>query len=352
MNAAAAVAEVDYLNLEPGTQLGKATYIGNLEDGSEAWHAQRALVIGGSEVAPIVGIKGFRSKYTLWLEKAGLYKPAPPSEESQELFDWGHALEPVIAEQFHKMFPHLYPARTGSWVSTENEWHGANTDYLLLNEVGGVVGILECKYSTRGSGWENYQAPHKYVVQLRYYLQCIGLDEGYLACFSAGQLLVFRVNVLSSVPVVNMRTGEQEWYSMGGPDMIPLVREFVESLPRGDNPGTPPELDAHDENVEYLKDKHPDIVNEDVQVPEELAQEYGEARIGFDEAEERLEKAKLQLMDLLGNAKGAKVGKKSIAGRRAKGKGKPYLQAVGKPFLPLTPDSPIEASEDTAAPAA
>lgn len=340
----------DYLGLAPGTRLGAAVYVGDLSDGSEEWHAQRARVIGSSEVAPIVGIPGFRSKYTLWLEKAGLYKPAEPGEDTQELFDWGHILEPAIAEMFHRKMPDLHPVRTGTWVNVEHEWLGGNPDRFLLDENGLVVGILELKYSTTGAGWENGDAPHKYIAQLRYQLQIFGLQEGYLACLSSGKLLYFKVSVDETAPVTNMRTGEQKWYSMGGTEMVPLVQAFVDSLPKGGQPGTAPELDSHDETMEYVRSRHPDIDGKDIEVDVEMATEWAEARKAFDEAEARLKKVKVELLEFMGTAKRARIQGKTIANRQAKGGGTPFIKAVGKPFIP----KPVEAaaSADEGAPSA
>lgn len=340
--------DTSYLDMEPGTQLGNAIYVGNLDDGSEEWHHQRSKVVGGSEVASIIGIPAFQSKYMLWLEKAGHYKRPEPSLELEELFWWGHALEEPIARRFeqfaaeHEMLKdlELSAVLTGSWVSAQNSWHGANPDRLLLNGDGQVVGILEIKYSSSGAGWENDSCPHKYVVQLRWYLQAFGLRYGYLVCLSGGKLLVFRVSVARTEAVLNMRTGEQEYMDWGGPEMVPVVGEFVDSLPSepGGMDGTPPTPTLDDDSKLAFAQKHPDIENRVVEVPYELARRVYEARVAMEKASLLEEGVKGELMEAMGSAKTAKYGTKNLAGRQARGGGAPFLKYSGKPHEPVPPE--------------
>jgi len=345
----------DWLNIPAGTRLGDAVYVGDLKDGSPEWHAfrDRAGAIGGSEVANVLNIPGrFKSPYIQWLEKAGYKQKDEISPETQELFDWGHRLEPAIIEAFTDMTG-LTVARTGSWVNVDREWHGANPDGLVLDYDGTPVGILECKYSIRGSGYENGACPAKYVAQARYYMACFGLSFGYLACFSMGKLSLFMIPATADKPVTNLRTGETEYHQHDASTMLPLVQDFVDSLATG----TPPPLTGSDDELDWKLSRHPDIDGKDVVIPYELAVEYAQAREAEDAATARLKLAKAQMLEVMGTAKMAKAGypvgkvkAKSIASRRPTKGGGVSLVAIGKAFIPEPyelqidePDAPASA---------
>lgn len=335
----AAEAAPDWLNIPAGTPLGDAIYVGNLVDGSPEWHAfrNRPRAIGGSEVASVLNIPGrFKSPYIVWLEKAGYKESDEISPEMQELFDWGHLLEPAIIQAFTNMTG-LEVARTGSWINKDREWHGANPDGLVLDHEGKPVGILECKYSIRGSGYENGGAPAKYVAQIRYYLACIGLTFGYLACFSLGKLHLFLVPASMSSPVINLRTGDKEYHMHDASTMLPAVQDFVDSL----STGQPPALTGSDDELDWKLSRNPEIDGKDVVVPYELAIEWADAREAEAKASADLKKVKLKLSEVMGTAKAAKAGydngkikAKTIAIRKNGKGGSVILMAQGKVVRP------------------
>ena len=170
-------------------RLGTALLRGRFADGSPEWHEARASVIGGSEVGSIMGVNSFESRYVLWYRKAGYL--GKTEEVANPLFEWGHRLEPVVAEKFADMHPEYDVQVSGSWVHQDRPWHGANPDRLLayklnyideagneLADVMDVEAVLEIKTSMSGYGWENDMCPVKYVLQLRWYMECFGLDYG------------------------------------------------------------------------------------------------------------------------------------------------------------------------------
>lgn len=344
----------DWLDIPAGTQFGDAIYVGNLKDGSPEWHAfrDRPGAIGGSEVANVLNIPGrFKSPYIQWLEKRGYKEKDEVSPETQELFDWGHLLEPAIIEYFTRMTG-LQVARTGTWINKDREWHGANPDGLVLDHAGIPVGIMECKYSVRGSGYENGGCPAKYVAQVRYYAACLGLSFGYLACFSMGKMHLFMIPATADKPVVNLRTGDTEYHMHDASTMIPLLQDFVDSLATN----TAPPLTGSDDELDWKLSRHPDIDGKDVVVPYELAIAYADAREAEAKADAELKLVKTRLLEVMGTGKNAKAGygeskskkAKTIASRRAGKGGSISLVAVGKVHRP----EPYELVLEPAAPAA
>ena len=66
-----------------------------------AWLDARKDVIGSSDISVLTGNSTYgSSKVDVWAVKTRLLEPAQPDEATQELFDLGHALEPIIAARY------------------------------------------------------------------------------------------------------------------------------------------------------------------------------------------------------------------------------------------------------------
>lgn len=325
-------------------RLGTALLRGRFADGSPEWHEARASVIGGSEVGSIMGVNSFESRYVLWYRKAGYLGTA--EEVANPLFEWGHRLEPVVAEKFADMHPEFDVQVSGSWVHKDRPWHGANPDRLLAVrykyedwdgspafETLDVEAVLEIKTSMSGYGWENDMCPIKYVLQLRWYMECFGLDYGYLVVLaSLGDYREFLVPRDVSKPVVSMQTGAEEWYSAGGQEMLDEVEAFYLSLPGKLTPeGTPPPIDGGTDTYALMRERHPDIANTDIEVPEALALELKAALEAEKAAVAEARRMKSVMLDAMGKNRRAVLagGDKSqptvVARRQSIKGGKPYL---------------------------
>lgn len=319
-------------------QLGTATLIGSYEDGSPEWHAQRAKVIGGSEVGSIMQVNSFESRYVLWYRKAGFIER---EEAENPIFEWGHRLEVPVAEKFADNHPEFAVQASGSWVHQDRPWHGANPDRLLApiydfegeEYIGDPEAILEIKTSMAGYGWENDMCPIKYVAQLRWYMECFGFSYGYLAVLiSLGDYREFMVPRDPAQPVISLQTGNQEWYSIGGIEMLDAAAEFYMSLPGQLTPeGTPPDIDGGTDTYELIRERHPDINNVDVEVTTELALEFRQALADEKAAAAEAQRMKNLVLEIMGKGRRAVVPtadpKKPIivARRQSKKGGKPYL---------------------------
>lgn len=322
--------------------LGTATLVGRFEDGSPEWHAARMKVIGGSEVGSIMGINSFESRYVLWYRKAGFIQR---EESDNPLFEWGHRLEPVVAEKFADNHPEYDVQVSGSWIHKDRPWHGANPDRLLApvydmgdegEFLGDIEAVLEIKTSMSGYGWERDLCPVKYVAQLRWYMEAFGLNYGYLVVLvSLGDYREFMVPRDPAQPVVSLQTGNEEWYSIGGQEMLDAVKEFYDSLPgQLTETGTPPPIDGGNDTYELLRERHPDINNKDIEVTQELADQLREALDAEKAAIAEAQRMKNVVLDLLGKNRRAIIPtadpKKPVivARRQSKNGGKPYLVTV------------------------
>jgi putative phage-type endonuclease len=303
-------------------------------------------VIGGSEVGSIMQVNSFESRYVLWYRKAGFISR---EESDNPLFEWGHRLEPVVAEKFADNHPEYDVQVSGSWVHQDRPWHGANPDRLLApvysytdddgNEIVESLDIeaaLEIKTSMSGYGWENDKCPIKYVAQLRWYLECFGLEYGYLVVLaSLGDYKEFLIPRDVNKPVVSLQTGSEEWYSIGGQEMLDAVKEFYDSLPgQLTAEGTPPDIDGGTDTYELIRERHPDINNADIEVTRELADQLKAALEAEKAAIAEAQRMKSVMLELLGKNRRAVIPtgdpKKPIvvARRQSKQGGKPYLVTI------------------------
>jgi hypothetical protein len=132
-----------------------------------------------------------------------------------------------------------------------------------------------------------------------------------------------------------MQTGAEEWYSLGGQEMLDAVFDFYMSLPgQMTLEGTPPPIDGGTDTYEMLRERHPDILNLDVEIGWDLANEFLGALEAEKAAAAEAQRMKNVMIDILGKGRRAVIPtddpKKPvvIARRQSKQGGKPFLVAV------------------------
>lgn len=157
----------------------------------EQWLAARQCGIGGSDVAPLLGISPWKSAYELWCEKTN--DRVEPVQEDESMM-WGTLLEPVIRQHFAKV--------TGKPV-VEVKAILQHPEYpFMLADVDGITtddeenpAILEIKTTSeyKRSDWES-GVPAFYEVQVQHYLSVTGLKTAYVAVLIGGNTFkVFEV---------------------------------------------------------------------------------------------------------------------------------------------------------------
>lgn len=307
----------------PGTRLGTAVLVGHFADDSPEWHQARRAGIGGSEIASILHMNSFKSKFVLWHEKYGSIQSEGIDPDYAE---WGHRLEPVVRDKFRDNHPEYEVLHGGSWVHQDRPWHLANPDGRLRNKVTGKVeAIWEGKTSATGYGWENGSVPPKYVAQVRHYLECFGFEYAYISVLiELGKYKEFRIPRDPMLPVVSMQEGEKDvWYGSGGPAMIQEAQAFVDSL----HAGTPPPMDGGEDTHKLVRKFHPDIDGSDCELDDKTGQDLLDARQAVKDAEAEHNRMKSVVIEKMGKAKYAKHRGVVIARRQANKAG-PTLVAV------------------------
>jgi putative phage-type endonuclease len=280
-----------------------ATLIGHFEPGTDAWHAARRDGLGGSEIAPVLGLSPWESRFSLWHRKAGLVAPV---QESPEM-EWGKRLEPVILQKYRDNHPELdFRTRNGTFAHDDRPWQIANPDLLAVDRV------VEAKFAMFGDGWGEPgtdQIPIYYRTQVLWYLDCLGIEQGDV-CVLIGGCDYREYSILhDETEAAELRTA---------------ALEFLESIAEDDRP----DIDSHSATYEVIREMHPEITEADVELDDATAERYLASRAALEAATGDEQLARSLIAEAMGNAKKATWDGRTIAHRQARGNGTPYVVAA------------------------
>jgi putative phage-type endonuclease len=272
----------------------------------DEWLRARMGGIGGSDAPIAVGESPFKSPFQLWSEKVGLVEPDDLS--NNEAVEWGHRLEPVIAE--------AYAEKAGRRVRysdpfhirqhPEHRWMMATLD--ALQEENDEEGVLQIKTTSafKAEEWED-EPPLHYQIQLQHEIAVAGVEWGTLCVLIGGQQL--------------------RWFDM------PRNDKFIEAMIAREaafwrlvETQEPPDPDGSKATTDVLKRLYPTDNGDSIALPVEAAD--------WDDELERVKEemaALEQRKDLLENRLKKAIGN-ATAGVLPDGRGYSYkTQTVNKP---------------------
>ena len=153
----------------------------------EDWLLFRTRGIGGSDVAPVLGISAYSQPLKIYMEKTGQWESEDLSDK--EAIVWGNILESVIAKEFARRNPN-YQVQNCNYIlqKPDHPFMIANIDRSLYHPQKGW-GVLEIKTANaRMEGkWTEDEIPYEYILQIQHYLAVTGLNWGYVAVLLGGQ---------------------------------------------------------------------------------------------------------------------------------------------------------------------
>lgn len=277
-----------------------AHIVSTAEPRTPEWHKARESGLGGSEVAAVLGLSKWESRFSLWWRKQG----RAPQVETPEM-EWGRRLEPVLFEKFQDEHPDMVLSKApGTYARDGAEWMRANVDGLVwenpdefLDLYGPPSAIWEAKCAYDDTGWGpdgTDQIPIYYRCQVLWYLLVTGLRRAYVSVLISGS--DYREYAFDIDPADEAVAAELELLRSSG-------AEFMESLPFDGRPGVKPDIDAHSQTLRVIRSLPDGVDDEPVDVDPHLADAYLSAVDAYRaaEAEKRLRTS--QVLDLLGNAK-------------------------------------------------
>lgn len=288
-----------------------AVYLGAWSPGSPDWHAARAGRIGGSDIAAIVGLSPWESRFSLYHRRKGLIGP---QDEKPEM-TWGKRLEPAIVEAFQDGHPEfaVWHAPGAVYAHPVRSWQVASPDALLSGrgDASKATAGLEVKTDRFDDGWGTPgtdEIPPWYLPQVDWCMDVFGVDSWHVAFLCSG----------SDYREYVVRRDEQR-----AARLCEAAMAFLDDLEHNRRP----DIDAHSETYVAVRNLHPQIDPTDVELSHEQARDYCEARHALKAAEAESQRQTSLIADAMGEAHYAKYLGQTIADRRAKNGGTPYVQA-------------------------
>ncbi|MDX3516224.1 YqaJ viral recombinase family protein [Streptomyces caniscabiei] len=274
------------------------TVLGWFEPGSTDWHAARANGIGGSEIAAVLGLSPYESRFSLWHRKKGLIGPV---EESPQM-RWGKKHEPTICDEFAEIHPDAGVVPAPTFCHPDRPWQIANPDRLLVGQRPGTArpaALLEAKTARDDEGWGEEgtgQIPVWYRAQCQWYLDVLGVK-------------VCHVAVLIGL------SDYREYVVEYDPDEARILREagarFIDDLARD----VRPDIDGHSATYQAIREIPEGLDPVDVEIPTLLRDRFHAAQDAFWTAEDELTACKGELLDAIGTGQRAVCERQRIATR-------------------------------------
>jgi putative phage-type endonuclease len=306
-------------------------YLGTWTPQDREWHAARKVALGGSEIAAVLGLSPWESQFSLWCRKRG---EIAEQAENPEM-EWGKRLEPVLLGKYLDNHPDFELGPCGTFVNSDRPWQLANPDGLLRRRDRPVPDVpfwlWEGTVSRDDIGWGDEgsdQVPVYYLAQFRWYLDVLGLPGGDMSVLIAGQ--DYREYTIQADPT-------------DAATMRAAGAEFIRRLRDNDRP----DLDAHGATYQAVRELHPDIDPEDVEIPLDLRNAYRDALLACKAADGVKSLTASQVLDAMGRARRAVCLGERVALRvPGRGDNPPFL----RPDVALTKDPTGPISKETSTP--
>ncbi|MFK4801729.1 YqaJ viral recombinase family protein [Streptomyces sp. MPA0124] len=303
------------------TAAPRGVLLGHLTPGTPDWDAARAgLTITATEIAAVVGLSPWMSRFTLWHKKAGLR--AAPFEMTPAI-EWGNRLEDAVAAKWQDEHPGLIAAPAGTWKHRERQWQRATPDRLIYPQPAGefdltsqAAGLLEVKTSPMGDEWGPDGAedgvPIWYRCQVMWQMDVLGVRRTDFAVLISGH--DYREYV------VEYDEGEAK-----------TLRDAAEQFLNEVRAGQRPPIDSADDTYKTIRVQPDGFDDVDVEITAEAAARYENAQAEVKAAAEELTAAKSVVLDLIGTGRRAVCDGRRVAYRIPKPDGttkslNPYKQ--------------------------
>lgn len=173
---------------------------------TEQWHEKRRKGIGGSDVAPILGISPWRTPYEVWEEKLSLRE----SQETTPEMQYGLMMEPVIRQWYSNETGLSVRVPKEIIVHPEFDFIVANVDGLTDNER-----VLEIKTSRSSKGWGEPgtdEIPEYYRTQVEHYMIVTGYVLADVVVSISGSMpVIYTVEADSELQDIILEKEKEFW---------------------------------------------------------------------------------------------------------------------------------------------
>lgn len=262
--------------------------------------------ISASKVPAILGISPWQSRFALWHLMAGNTQPWDGNKSTER----GTFLEAAVLDWFRTKHPDDTIHKGRAFHHTAKEHWTAAPD-AWCDDPDNAYGV-EVKTSQYSDGWGEpgtAQIPPYYLAQVVWQMVVCGFDKVHVPVLF-GQPFEFREYIVNRADIAD-----------DIPFIIEEVARFEESLKAGEQPP----IEGSDSTYQAIKELHPEIDGETIELPDALVSALLESRECLAAAEDAFGEAKNLIADHMGTAKKATWRKSTIYTRQAKNGGTPYL---------------------------
>jgi putative phage-type endonuclease len=265
------------------------TILTDCSNNKPEWLKLRATGVTASDVPTVLGLNPWKTRYALWHEKRkgldGIFE-----DFDNESMYWGRKLEAPVAEAVAE--------KLGVELTTPDALYAHDTLPLLATPDRLIDGSIPVEIKTTSDRyrdqWENGLADYAHC-QLAAQMIVLDAPYGYAACLVGGQR--FYMHRIERDAVLD----EQ---------ITAAVVEFWQQV----ESNTPPALDAGD--LALVKEAHPDVSDEVLELDEMglmWIKTINTCKEEIARHTSHKQRAEAQLLEFLGNARGARGGSWEVA---------------------------------------
>lgn len=172
--------------------MGKIQMIPTADMSREEWLEERRNSLGGSDMGAVLGLNQYRSPYSVWAEKVGIFPERPDNEAMRQ----GRDLEEYVAQRFAEKSGYKVQ-RMNYLLRNDDAPHlHASIDRRIVGEPSG----LECKTASalNMKAYAGGEFPESYYAQCVAYLAVTEWERWYLAALILNK--AFYVYQITTVP--------------------------------------------------------------------------------------------------------------------------------------------------------
>jgi putative phage-type endonuclease len=258
-------------------------------DSREAeWLQRRRSVIGGSDVAPVMGMSRFRSPWDVYMDKTGQSQDSGPDGSVK---DRGRYLEPGVAKWFaDARGMTIVPRDQYEVIIGPEPWMGASVD-AFVEDASGRHG-LEVKTARSSKGWGESGSdviPVDYMLQVQWYMAVCGHDHWFSAVYFnvSDEFRWYRI-ARSDAALAKIVPYCRAWWEKhvvngiappidGSDGASAWIAGTFPSAEEDERPGTPGEQDMAME-LERIKVKKREIEKKEKELRNRIAASIGKSR--------------------------------------------------------------------------
>lgn len=256
----------------------------------DEWLAARRLGIGGSDVAAILGVSPWASRYSLWLDKT---EQSPVIKAETPAMRFGNVMEPVVKSVFADACDMEVLDDKHLYAHPEHQFMLANLDGLVCSKNDGKPdAVLEVK--TSRFEWD--RVPDYYVSQVQHYMAVTNLEMTYVAALFGGEQFKFFEVPRDDNYINSMMDAEAEFWN----DVITAQAPKID--------GSEATYDAIRKSYQAEQGKtielQPDVL--------QLIEQRAAAKVLVSKFEQEVREAESQIMEALKDAEIGTVDGKSV----------------------------------------